>query len=58
VDLLIFNIVNQNAKIIELKAMARLTPRSLFVNSNISLEAIFGRNRQDSFKKKMYLEFF
>jgi hypothetical protein len=45
VDLLVFNIANQNANMLDLKQLSKITPRSMFVNANASLENIFGKSR-------------
>lgn len=58
VDLLVFNIANQNANMLDLKQLSKITPKSMFVNANSSLETIFGHSRQNQIQKKMYLEFF
>ncbi|CAD8194998.1 unnamed protein product [Paramecium octaurelia] len=58
VDLMVFNIANQNANMLELKRLSNITPRSIFVNATANLEQLFGKSRQHQLQKKMYLEFF
>ncbi|CAD8181039.1 unnamed protein product [Paramecium pentaurelia] len=58
VDLMVFNIANQNANMLELKKLSKITPRSIFVNATANLEQLFGKSRQNQLQKKMYLEFF
>ncbi|CAD8096003.1 unnamed protein product [Paramecium sonneborni] len=58
VDLMVFNIANQNANMLELKKISKITPRSIFVNATANLEQLFGKSRQNQLQKKMYLEFF
>ncbi|CAD8066571.1 unnamed protein product [Paramecium primaurelia] len=58
VDLMVFNIANQNANMLELKRLSKITKRSIFVNATANLEQLFGKSRQHQLQKKMYLEFF
>lgn len=55
---MVFNIANQNANMLELKRLSKITPKSIFVNATANLEQLFGKSRQNQSQKKMYLEFF
>jgi ABC-type Fe3+-citrate transport system substrate-binding protein len=55
---MVFNIATQNANMLDLKQLSKITPKSMFISANTSLESIFGKSRQNHLQKKMYLEFF
>jgi hypothetical protein len=42
---MVFNIASQNDKMIDLKQLASITPKSVFISANTDLESIFGKSR-------------
>lgn len=58
IDLMVFNIANQNANMLYLKLLSEATPYSQFFTTDQEMVKFFQDFRHKLYQKRLYLEFF